>query len=211
MLSSTLEILHYNMTLFAVKICLWLREGLFLPIEFLNRCPAFPMFFATPLPYAIGTCSEDIRHIFDVSTALKKNPILICLPSFWGLLQFNVAAKALFTLRINTTPRATTSQILVGGISSAVHVYVILIFVLSRFSYILLHSFYIRSKKIDDSKSQRIKEIFGSLSFPRLGINSAYLILHKLLLTNKSFHEEVLNAARMRILRLPNHYYLLPS
>jgi len=179
--------------LWTLRCCILIRDALLLPIENLNNWPVFPLFVATPLPYAIGTCAEDIRHVINAANTLNKKPVLICLPSLCGLLRFRTAAKALFTIKIvndGTLARyAFVSEITVQPL----YIYIALIFILSRISYILLK--YTCKALINDDvyRYKKVHILLDRLSFPRLGCKLACSVLYKMLLSDESHIERLLD------------------
>ena len=190
-----------------LRLCLHVRKTFFVPVDLLNRLPSFPFYFSTPLPYAIGTCSEDMRHVLDVAAVLKKKPIFICLPCFYGLLGFRIAAKALFTIRETNFDEDVPINACARLISGVFQIYVAIIFILSRIAFLLLRFQYRKFKNLDDFRTAVLGGLFEELAFPRLGCNTAYKILSSMLIAYPSCYEEIIKRARTRHLVFTDSYY----
>ena len=75
---------------------------IFLILNKLNKIKKFPFYFLMPVPYAIGTASEQILVAANYARIKKKKLKIIYLSFFSKILQYRICNKALFTeLTIN--------------------------------------------------------------------------------------------------------------
>ena len=191
------------------KICLYIRDILLHPIEYSNQLQSTKHFYSTPLPYAIGTCSEDIRHTLDAAKALNKKPVLVCLPNLEGVLQFTIAAKSLFKVSIeqnvSSEKKGLTKDKIVAKIITT---YVISIFIISRVAFLILkYNSEIRSRR-KQGDTIILKNLLDTLSFPRLGCARACTILYEKLIEEEKFKENLLVNSKERKIRFSNSCYV---
>ena len=69
---------------------------LFLILNKLNKIKKFPFYFLMPVPYAIGTASEQILVAANYARIKKKKLKIIYLSFFSKILQYRICNKALF-------------------------------------------------------------------------------------------------------------------
>ena len=187
-----------------INIVLKARNTLLHPIERLNVSKNSSHFYSTPLPYAIGTCCEDIRHSLDAAKILGKEPVLVTLPNLGGGLKFAIAAKALFTI---TEKKNRYSKDRRDGINLTVCLvcmYIKIIFIVFRIIYLFLSGV---AKITRQKKNECITERLNKLSFPRqLGCEQACEIISKGLKEENRMKTVLHREAKKRKLKFSQKY-----
>lgn len=166
-----------------VRFCVCVQYICFAIIEWFNTASWFPFFTGTPLPYAVGTCAEDIRHIFLASDIMKKRPVIVRLRTINGLLRFQIAAPALFTIHDQKSKNSSLVPFDHQIYRIMASVYINLIFLFSRCTYLVLRSLILWCSFKESNKDYAaINRLLDSLSFPRVGLLASVEIIYKELL-----------------------------
>jgi len=157
-------------SIIALEMIVWLHNLCYAPFEALNKSKLFPFLLVTPLPYAVGTCAEHIRHSLLASNLLDKKLILIRLWPIYGLLKFQIASSALYTLHINQ-PDGKRQKIFSTLTFITATIAINTVFILFRILYLTCR-FTIKtfSRSLSDSARSKIFKSLDGLSFPRVGI-----------------------------------------
>ena len=195
------------MTVKAVNVCLRIRDILLYPVEWLNKSKSSKYFYSTPLPYAIGTCCEDIRHSLDAAKALKKDAVLIGLPSLRGILGFGMATEALFTITAQYECKNNIRSKEKRVSAKLISMYVKIIFIASRIAYLIIKQASNRSKNMENKSDGYIQKQLNRLSFPRLGCNQACDVIYYKLKNDVSFKSRLMKDATNRKLLFSAQYY----
>jgi len=166
--------------LLSVRLCVRVQKFCFDPLEWLNNSSWFPFFAATPLPYAVGTCAENIRHIFLASDILKKRPLLVRLRSFNGLLKFQIASPALFSIHFHRSKRSHLFELQCRLYYVFVTIYINIIFIFSRCAFLILKNLGVSKGDAHNNKSySSFCSLLNTLSFPRIGLFPSVNTIYK--------------------------------